>query len=67
MLILNIKYSYSGYQQDKVFHFFNNEVDYTLAYLFVESKITKCNMDKFLTNPLIKYINGQLLYQNIDK
>lgn len=66
-LISNIKYRHSGYQHDNVFYPFDNDVDYALAHWFVESKITKGNVDKFLTNFLMKSITKQLSYWNTIK
>lgn len=56
MSISDIKYKYLGYQYDIIIYLFDNEVDYALIYYFVESKITKDNIDKFLSNPLMKSI-----------
>ena len=65
--ILDVKYKHSGYQYDNVFYTFDNKVDYTLAYWFVDLEKTKSNIDTFLTNPLIKFITEQLSYWNTNK
>lgn len=65
--ISDIKYRHSSYQDDNVFYPFDNEVDYALAHWFAISKTTKRNMDKFLTNSLMKFIIKQLSYRNINK
>lgn len=67
MIISDKQYRYSDYQHDNGFYLFDNEVDYTLAHLFVESETSKSNMNKFLTNSLMKSITEQLSYKNIDE
>ena len=61
------KYTYSGSQNINLFNSFNGQLDYALTYYFVDSETTKCNIDKFLINLLIKPITKNLLYYNADK
>lgn len=49
-LVLDIKYYYSGFQNNNLFYFFNNQLDCVLANYFAKFKTTKCNIIKFLSN-----------------
>ncbi len=58
---------YPGSQSNNPFHLFNDQLDYVLAHYFAESETIKHNVDKFLSNPLMKSIIKKLSYCNIDK
>lgn len=66
ILVSNTWYKHSKTQNKNRFHPFNNKLDYTLAHYFVELEITKRNIDKFLSNLLMKPITKNLSYCNID-
>lgn len=65
--VSNTRYEHPGSQNNNPFYLFNNQLDYALAHYFAKSETTKRNMDKFLSNPLIKLIIKNLLYCNIDE
>ena len=65
--ILNIKYLHIGSQNNKAFHLFNDQQDYTLTIYFVESEITKDNVNKSLSNLLMAPFTKKLSYQNSNK
>ena len=65
--ILAIKYKHFGSQNNNLFYLFNGQLDYALAHYFANSKITKCNVDKFLTNLLMKPITKDLSDCNADE
>lgn len=67
ILVLNIRYVYFRSQSSNLFYLFDNKLDFVLAYYFVKSEITKYNIDKFLSNLLMKLITKKLLYYNINK
>ena len=65
--ISNIKYDHPRSQNDNLFSLFHNQLDYILAYYFLESETTKGNEDKFMSNLLIAPPTEKLSYQNTDK
>lgn len=65
--VLDTRYKHPGSQNNNLFYPFNNQVNYALAYYFTDLKTTKGNINKFLTNFLIKPIIKNLLYHNVDK
>lgn len=67
ILVSNIKYNHSRLQNNNLFYPFFNQLNYRLAYFFAKSKITKDNIDKFLSEPLIALLTEKLLYPNGDK
>lgn len=66
-LIFNIKYNHSRFPNDNFFHLFHNQLNYKLAKYFVESKITKKNLNQFLSEPIIALWAKKLSYQNTNK
>lgn len=66
-LILDKRYKQSELKFKSTFHFFNHQLDYTLAYYFAESEITKGNINKLLTNLLMALFTKKLLYKNANK
>lgn len=67
ILVLDTRYKYFRSQNNNSFYLFNNQVVYTLVHYFANSETTKNNIDKFLTNFLIKLITKHLLYYNGNK
>ena len=67
ILISNIKYNHPRFQNDNLFYPFYDQLNYRLAKYFAESKITKSNIDKFLSEPLMTLLTKKLSYQNADK
>lgn len=65
--ILNTRYKHSGTQNKNRFHLFNDQHDYALAHYFAKSETTKRNIDKFLSNLLMKPITKKLSYRNADE
>lgn len=65
--ILNTRYKHLKSQNNNLFYFFYDQVDYALVHYFVDSETTKCNINKFFTNSLIRPITKNLLYCNTDK
>lgn len=65
--VLDIQYKHSISQNNNLFYLFYDQLDYTFAHYFVELEIIKRNVDRFLTNLLIKPIIKKLLYCNANK
>ena len=65
--VSDTQYEHPGSQNNNPFYPFNDQLDYALAHYFAESETTKRNVDKFLTNPLMKPITKKLSYRNADK
>lgn len=61
------RYRYPRSKHKSTFYSFNDQLDYILAHYITESKTTKGNMKKFLTDPLMASLTKKLLYKNIDK
>ncbi len=64
---MDTRYVYPGSRSNNLFHSFNDQLDYALVHYFAESETTKCNIDKFLSNPLMKPITKKLSYRNADE
>lgn len=67
ILVLDIRYKYLKSRNNNSFYLFNGQLDYALAHYFTDSKIIKCNNNKFLNYLLIKPITKNLSYCNTDK
>lgn len=65
--VLNTKYKHFRSWNNNPFYFFNDQIDYKLAHYFADSEITKRNIDKLLTNPLMEFIIKSFLYRNADE
>ena len=65
--VLDIRYEHFRNQINNLFYLFNSQLDYALAHYFANSKTIKQNIDKFLTNLLMKPIIKNLSYYNVDK
>lgn len=65
--ILNTRYLHSGSQSSNFLYPFNDRLDYALTHYFARSETIKPNIDKFLSNPLMKLITKKLSYRNIDE
>ncbi len=65
--ISNIKYNHLGFQNDNSFYPFHNQLNYGLAKYFAESKTTKSNVNKFLSDLLIASLTEKLSYRNADE
>lgn len=65
--ILDTRYKYSRRKNNNSFYSFNGQLDYVLDHYFTDLETTKCNVDKFFTNSLIKPIIKNLLYYNISE
>ena len=63
----NIKYNHFGFQNNNLFYFFYDQLDYGLAKYFVRSETMKSNINKFLSRPLMAPLIEKLFYQNADK
>lgn len=60
--VSNIKYHHQESQNNNLFYLFNDQLDYALAYYFVDSETKKGNVDKFLFDPLMSPITEKLSY-----
>ena len=65
--VSDTQYEHPGSQNNNPFYPFNDQLDYALAHYFAESETTKRNVDRFLTNPLMKPITEKLSYRNADE
>ena len=65
--VSDTRYKHLRSQNNNPFYPFNAQLDYELAHYFADSETTKCNIDRFFTNPLIKPIIKNLLYCNANK
>lgn len=65
--VSDTRYKYLGSQNNNLLYSFNDQLDFSLAHYFAESETTKCNMNKFLSNPLMKLITKNLSYRNADE
>ncbi len=65
--VSDTRYVHHGSQSNNPFHLFNDQLDYALAHYFAELETIKCNIDKFLSNSLMKPITKKLLYCNADE
>ena len=66
-LVSDIKYYPPSYHSNNTFYRFIDQLDYVLANYFVDFEITKDNIDRFLSNPLMFLLIKKLSYQNADK
>ena len=66
-LILDTRYKYFRRQNNNLFYLFNGQLNYILTHYFLDSETTKRNINKFLTNPLMKLITKNLSYRNADE
>ena len=66
-LVLDIRYEYPESQNNNPFYLFNGQLDYALAHYFANSETTKCNVDKFFTNLLMKPISKKFSYCNANE
>lgn len=62
ILVSNIKYYYPRLQNNEPFYPFYDQLNYVLDHYFVEFKITKDNIDKFLFELLMVPLTGKLSY-----
>ena len=53
IFISNIKYNHPRFENDYIFYLFHDQLNYGLVKYFAESKTTKSNVDKFLSEPLM--------------
>ena len=67
ILVSDIKYNYLGLKHQNSFYLFNDQLDYTLAHYFAESKTTKGNLSKFLFDLLMTSLTKKLSYKNTDE
>lgn len=65
--ISNFQYNYLESPNYNTFHLFYNQLNYILAHYFAKPKITKGNIDKFLSYQFITPFIKKLVYQNIMK
>lgn len=65
--ISNIKYNYSGSQNNNLFNLFNDQQNYILANYFEKLETVKSNVDKFLFDLLTALFTEKQSYQNYDK
>lgn len=66
-LISNKKYKHLRSIYKINFYLFNNKLDYDLAHYFAQSKNTKGNINKYLTNLFIAPFTKKLSYKNPDE
>ena len=62
-----IKYRHPGLKHSSSFYYFKNQLDYALVYYFAELEITKGNINKFLTDPLMTAFTEKLSYTNTNE
>ena len=65
--VSDIKYNHPGLKHQNSFYPFNDQLDYALAHYFAESEMTKGNVNKFLSDPLITLLTKKLSYKNADE
>ena len=66
-LISNIKYNHPRVKHQNSFYPFNDQLDYALAHYFAESKTTKGDINKFLSDLLMTPLTEKLSYKNADE
>ncbi len=66
-LLFDIRYVHPGSGSSNLFHPFNDQLDYALAHYFAKSEIIKRNIDKILSNLLMKPITKKLSYCNTNE
>lgn len=65
--ISNQRYKYLRLKYKNTFYSFKDQLEYFLAHYFAKSEITKGNVNKFLTDPLIAPLTEKLSYKNANK
>ncbi len=65
--VLDTRYVHPENWSSNLFYPFNDPLDYILIHYFAKLKITKRNIDNFLSNLLMKSIIEKLSYHNTDK
>ena len=65
--ISNIKYNNPGFQNNKPFYLFHDQLNYRLAKYFAKSKSIENNIDMFLSKLSITPMTEKFFYQNADK
>lgn len=65
--ILDKKYKHAGSVYKISFYLFNDQLNYSLAHYFAESKITKGNINKLFTDPLMIPFIKKLSYKNANE
>ena len=65
--ISSIKYNHPGFQNNNPFYLFHNQLNYQQAKYFAKFEMTKSNVDKFLSEPLMALLIRKQSYQNTDK
>ncbi len=61
------KYKHPRSKHKNSFYFFNDQLNYSLPHYFTESKTTKDNVNKFLTDLLMAPLTEKLSYKNADE
>ena len=67
ILVSDIKYNHPRLKHQNSFYIFKDQLDYVLAHYFAESKTTKSNVNKFLSDLLIITLIKKLSYKNVDE
>lgn len=65
--VSNIKYNHLRLQNNNSYYPFYNQLDYALVNYFTESEITKGNINKYLSEPLMTPPTKKLFYGNTNK
>ena len=65
--VLETRYVHLRSKSSNLFGLFYDQLDYTLTHYFTKLKSTKRNVDKFLSNPLMKPFIKKLLYPNANE
>ncbi len=65
--VSDIRDEHLGSHNNNLFYPFNDQLDYALTNYFAKPETTKRNVDKFLSNPLLKPITKKLSYCNTDE
>ena len=65
--VLDIKYNHLELKHQNSLYPFNDQLDYALAHYFVKLEMTKGNINKFLSNPLMTPLTKKLSNKNVDK
>lgn len=63
----DIKYYHLGFQNDNLYYLFNDQLNYMLSNYFKEFETKKCNVNQFLSDPLMAPFIKKRFYQNVDK
>ena len=65
--VSNIKYNHPELKYQNSFYLFNEQLDSALAQYFAELEMTKGNINKFLSSPLMTLLTKKLSYKNADE